>query len=411
MRSSFVGKLVQFGAGNIGRSFIGERFASAGFEVVFVDVDTTLVEALNERRSYRVMIKHHDGADEEIVVTGVRAVDGRDIEAVAAEIADADYIATSVGLSALPKLAPAISAGIRLRAEAAAPPIDIILAENIRNCSALFRRELQSCLGAESPEVSRYLETSVGLVETSIGKMVPIMTDDDRAIDPLWVFAEPYNTLIVDRLAFRGALPPIGTLKPVASIRAFVDRKLFIHNLGHAATSYLGFLAHPQSTYLYEVLEDPKVREAVRAAMHESAAALVVEYPADLDADELEAHIDDLLGRFTNRSLADTIYRVGRDLSRKLARDDRVIGAALLAAGRGLPFDSIARVAAAALLFRSTDLRGELFANDAQFVRRFAEGPEAILTGICGLSESDPVDRLVRERILEALAGFTAPGD
>ena len=31
-------KMVQFGAGNIGRSFIGQLFSRSGYEVVFVDI-------------------------------------------------------------------------------------------------------------------------------------------------------------------------------------------------------------------------------------------------------------------------------------------------------------------------------------------------------------------------------------
>ena len=49
-------KLLLFGAGKVGRSLIGQLFSSSGYEVVFVDVDDTLVKALNEKRSYFVEI-------------------------------------------------------------------------------------------------------------------------------------------------------------------------------------------------------------------------------------------------------------------------------------------------------------------------------------------------------------------
>jgi len=396
-------KLIQIGAGNIGRSFIGERFSSAGYEVVFVDVDHEVVEALNERGAYRVVIKHNEGADEILEVSGVRAVDGRDMEAVRDELVDADCIATSVGMSALPKVAPMVAAGIRLRAETGAPPIDVILAENIRDSAALFRGYLDEILASDPPEVLDYLEQSVGLVETSIGKMVPIMTDDDRAADPLWVFAEPYNSLIVDGTAFRGELPAIDTLKPGSSITAYVDRKLFVHNLGHAATAYLGYLAHPNTEYLYELLEEKGIRESVRAAMQQSADALHAAYTTVLLRDELGGHIDDLLYRFTNRSLKDTVYRVGRDLQRKLGRNDRIVGAALLSARHGLPINRIADVAAAAIRFRATDEHGSLFADDAEFVRRYDNDLESILCDVCDLSEAtSEEDRIVGTAVRRA---------
>ena len=401
-------KLVQFGAGNIGRSFIGERFGTAGYEVVFIDVDTRLVELMNERRAYRVVTKRNDQPDEIITVSGVRAVDGRDLDAVRAEITSADYIATSVGLAALPKVAPVIAAGIRGRAESGCGPVDIILAENVRDAAKMFGAELAHCLSDDAPEIQTYLSESVGLVETSIGKMVPIMTEADRETDPLWVFAEPYNTLIVDGRAFRSRKPEIDTLKPVDSIEAYVDRKLFIHNLGHAAVAYLGFLAEPTTSYLYEVLENENIASEVRDAMQQSANALNATYTTSLPRNELAAHIDDLLYRFRNRSLKDTVFRVGRDLPRKLGKNDRVIGAALLAAQAGLPFEAIAKVGAAALCFRATDERGEFFASDADFFRRYGKNVERILGEVCDLSRDTADESVVYDSILaqySAIAG------
>ena len=395
-------KIVQFGAGNIGRSFIGERFADAGFEVVFSEVDPVIVEALNEKRSYRVMIKREDKGDEELIVDGVRAVDANNMDAVVDEIEDADYAATAVGMAVLPRLAPVIAAGIRRRAESGKGPLDIILAENVRNCAALLRSELNACLADETPEIKKYLAESIGLVETSIGKMVPIMTEEDRRVDPLWIFAEPYNTLIVDETAFKSQLPPIRNLKPVSSIKAYVDRKLFIHNLGHAAVSYLGYLENSDSIFLYEALADESLAESVRSVMLQSAVALHATYQKELPMAELVEHIDDLLFRFANTSLKDTIFRVGRDLPRKLGRDDRVIGPALLAANTGSPADTLYGVAAAAMQFRATDEHGDLFRSDIEFVRHLEQGAEHVLEAVCELDPTNPADAIVYRGILDA---------
>ena len=66
---------VQFGAGNIGRSFIARLFASAGYAPVFVDVDPTLIALLNARGAYPVVVKKNDGPDETLLVEGVRVID------------------------------------------------------------------------------------------------------------------------------------------------------------------------------------------------------------------------------------------------------------------------------------------------------------------------------------------------
>ena len=107
--------LVQFGAGNIGRSFIGQLFARNGFEVIFVDVVDRIVELLNEKHSYRLVIKRNNRADEIINIENVRAINAKDASAVAQAVANADYVATSVGKNALPFIFPNLAQGIALR--------------------------------------------------------------------------------------------------------------------------------------------------------------------------------------------------------------------------------------------------------------------------------------------------------
>jgi len=195
--------LVQFGAGNIGRSFIGQLFSRAGFEVVFIDIDETLVNQLNAAGGYSVVVKEPAG-DTTIYVDHVRAINGRDVEAAAQAVKEAAYIATSVGSGALPHIFPVLAEGLMRRDG----PVDIIIAENIRHGASVFRSGLARYLPSSSS-----LDTQVGFVETSIGKMVPMMTEEDISSDPLQVFAEAYNTLIVDRNGIIGPIPPLSGMQ------------------------------------------------------------------------------------------------------------------------------------------------------------------------------------------------------
>jgi len=45
-------KMIQFGAGNIGRSFIGQLFSRSGYEVVFVDINKELIKEVNKKRVF-----------------------------------------------------------------------------------------------------------------------------------------------------------------------------------------------------------------------------------------------------------------------------------------------------------------------------------------------------------------------
>ncbi|GAK49639.1 mannitol-1-phosphate/altronate dehydrogenases [Candidatus Moduliflexus flocculans] len=398
-------KLVLFGAGNIGRSFIGQLFSRAGYEVVFIDVNDTLITALNERREYRIIIKRNDQPDETLSIQHVRGVHGKNLDEASREIASASILATAVGKGALPYILPTLADGLKRRQQEYGDlPIDMIMAENYRHISDYVRDNLRQYLPPAYP-----LESLLGLVETSIGKMVPIMKDEDMRRDPLWVFAEAYNELILDKYGFKNPIPDVPGIAPKENMQAYVDRKLFIHNLGHAATAYLGYQQNPTLEYIYEPLAIPTLFEKVRATMLQSAVALNKAYPADLTMPDLNAHIDDLLERFRNRALGDTIFRVGRDLPRKLEKNDRLVGAMLLAIRQNCPCDLIAAAVVAACSFRAADEHGKLFpADDAFATRDFPAGLEHILANICHLSSAVSEEAAVMVAIHSAFHSSTS---
>ncbi|MCX7847939.1 MAG: mannitol-1-phosphate 5-dehydrogenase [bacterium] len=367
--------LVHFGAGNIGRSLVAPLFRAAGYEVLCIDTADEVVAALNARDSYRVVIKDTlpVGVPNVIEVTGVRALHGSDTTAVAAAVANADLCSTAVGPAALPSVARSLAAGIVRRTA----PLNVILCENVRHGATLMRRSLQTYLDASAL-------AQVGLVETSIGKMVPIMPADVRARDPLEVWAEAYNEIIADADGFIGRPPEVPGLVLKHHFAAYVDRKLFVHNLGHAATAYFGFLAGAR--YIWEAIEVPHVRARVEEAMKVSARALHAQYHYELAWEELQNYLDDLLRRFANRALGDTVFRVGRDLPRKLAPDDRCVGAVRLVCAHGGDPAPLCAVIAAALHFAARDENGQLFPPDHAFHADFrAHGLVRTLQSVAGL--------------------------
>jgi len=388
--------MVQFGAGNIGRSFIGQLFSRSGYEVVFVDINKELVRRLNEKRAYKLVIKRNEFPDEIILIENIRAIDGCNKEAIIREIVDVDIIATAVGKNAIPKIVPVIAQGLQLRYEKRGKnPLDIIIAENFRNVSDYLKKELKSYLPREHP-----FDELVGLIESSIGKMVPLMKEEDKKKDLLWVFAEPYNTLIVDKKGFKNPLPHIRDLWAVENIKAYVDRKLFIHNLGHSTSAYLGYQHNSEMIFIYEALKVPDVYKTVRECMKQSAIALNGAYPKDLTLQDLQNHIDDLLFRFQNKLLRDTIFRVGRDLYRKLDKNERLIGAMLLAQRQGVPYNKIKRAFYAALDFKAKDEKGEMYPPDRIFFQReYPRGLKHILRNICHLSGHKDEEAKVMEEI------------
>lgn len=375
-------KIVIFGAGKIGRSFVGQLFGCSGYRVVFVDVDTLLIERLNQQGSYRVVIK--GDKEEEITVPNVSAISAFDIEKVIESVCTAGILAVSVGKNVLEKIIPVLASALVRRKETyPINPLDIILAENMRSAADFVRKLLMGYLPSGFP-----IDTYVGLIDTSIGKMVPIIPLDELEKDPLVVFAEPYNTLIVDRKGFKLPIPNIKGLAPKSNINAWVDRKAFIHNLGHATAAYYGYFLHPQSVYMYEILEDQNVFLFTRAVMLQSANVLQEAYPNEFTALELEAHIDDLLNRFRNKALRDTIFRVGQDLTRKLGADDRFMGLIHLAGQYKMPDELILEAMSFGFFFRAEDEKGNSFPPDVLFLELLKKDFESSLTQVLGY---DPV--------------------
>ena len=373
-------KLLLFGAGKIGRSFISPIFYQSGYEVVFADIDQKLVDLLNEASSYNVTIRdsNHPEREQVITVKNVTAVHLSDTESIKKHSIESDMIATSVGkrgLLSLPELrTDGIRERYRIRKE---QPIDIILAENIRNAAALFREKLKSFV----PDVP--VDEYLGLVETSIGKMVPIMTTAQLQEDPLSVIAEPYNHLIVDKQGFKNGVPDVPGLDPKMNMKAWVDRKIFIHNMGHATLAYQTNFLHPALKYTWEALEIKEIREITRDTMMQSAEILADKYPEAFTLNQLEEHTEDLLDRFSNRTLGDTIFRVGCDLSRKLNADDRLMIPILTGIKAGKKYSLILQAWVKGCSFNATDENGEVHPEDKKFKTKYAENPLVILSNHC----------------------------
>ena len=385
-------KLVLFGAGKIGRSFIGQLFSRGGYEVVFIDVYQPVIDELNIRHNYNLVIKSEE--ESVINIQNVRGVFAGDSEKVLDEIATARIVAVSVGLKGLQSIMPLIANGIIKRFETAgASPLDIIIAENLRNAAEFMNQALKEQLPEDYP-----LGERVGLIETSIGKMVPIMLKKDMEADILQVFGEPYNTLILDKRAFKNPIPEIEGLAPKENMKAWVDRKSFIHNLGHATAAYLGYLSHPTSTYLYEVLSDSQLKKDVRNTMLQAANILLKKYPGEFTVESLTDHIDDLLKRFQNKALGDTIFRVGCDLQRKLGAEDRLAGAIHVARELKLPYHLILKALICGCHFKATDESGNRLLSDREFDTIYAKGIKAVLTSICGFDEV-AVNQLISDAI------------
>jgi len=309
-------KALVYGGGNIGRGFLGQLLYESDYETVFVDVNDELIQKLNCDRSYPIKIVCNE-YQKEIEIKNVRAVHSND---AATEIADADIVFTSAGVNALPHIAPIIKRGLSMRNTG----VDIIICENLINADSYLHSLIHP------PD-------NVGLVEASVGRMVPVMTEEMREGSLTKVWVEPYCILPVDKSAFKNTIPNIKGMLPCEPFEYYIESKLYLHNMGHAIAAYLGLSKCYE--YIWQSMEDYGIFQTVKSAMYASALALHFEHGKPKE--EVTAYADDLMNRFKNKYLGDTTKRVARDTERKLMPNDRLLGALKLCQKHKIPTDSI----------------------------------------------------------------------
>ena len=155
-------RAIHFGAGKIGRGFIGALLSQAGYEVCFADVDPQVVEAINRRGGYTVHVT--DEACTDLEITGVTAVRS-DGDAVVGRLAGADLVTTAVGLGILPRVAPVIAAGLRARkAAGVAAPLNIVACENGVRATSRLKSSVYEALDADT---AAWAEQRVGFADSS----------------------------------------------------------------------------------------------------------------------------------------------------------------------------------------------------------------------------------------------------
>ncbi len=383
-------KAVMYGGGNIGRGFIGATLSQSGYAVTFIDVAEPVVKALSENHQYPVRYVSTNGY-EDVLIENVTAVNGNDAEAASEAIAECDIMATAVGARILKFIIGNIVAGLRKRWARTDAPLNIIICENLMDANLVMEKMLKEQL---SEEECKIFDERVGLVEASIGRMVPVQTDEMKDGDPMRVCVERYGFLPTDKAAFKGEIPEIRNMVPFAPFDFYIKRKLYIHNMGHATCAYLGDLLGYE--YIYQSIDVPEIRVLVQNAMLESAVALHKKYDVELGG--IVLHIQDLLHRFTNAALKDTCARVGGDPGRKLSPADRLIGSASLAIAQGETPAYIAVGAAAGL---------RRYIAEAEGMEQGMDSAKKVLKEVAELDEGSKLAAMILEMYALILEGKT----
>ena len=335
---------VHFGAGNIGRGFVGLLLHNAGYRLVFADVAAPLIDALSTTPSYTVHEVGEGGGEH--TVDGYEAVNSASDEAGLVErIAGADVVTTAVGPNILKFIAPAIARGLAAR-PAGEAPLAVMACENAINATDILEREIRASAAGEGLDDAG-VDARAVFANTAVDRIVPNQ-DPGGGLD---VRVEPYFEWAIERGPFGDAVPEIPGVTWVDSLGPYIERKLFTVNTGHAAAAYFGRAAGAEK--ISDALADPSVRARVEAVLAETKALLVAKY--GFAPEEQGAYVRKILARFANPELPDTVERVGRAPLRKLSRHERFVGPAAELAERGLGATALLEAMGAALAFDAPD--------------------------------------------------------
>lgn len=371
---------VHFGAGNIGRGFIGWLLSKQGVQVTFVDVDETVVQALKSRQSYEVEILSEPPVIEQ--VNHVTALSSLSEEAAVIEaIQQADFITTSVGVTVLPLIAPLIAKALDQRSSK--NPLHVFACENALSASSQLQIEVEK-------RCKKPLQCVV-FANTAVDRIVPLQ----RHSDPLYVQVEPFFEWVIETKNMLTSLKLSG-IHFVEELKPYIERKLFTVNTGHCATAYIGFSKGYQT--IDQAITDPSVKVFVQSVLAETSQYLVLEHGFDLSVQE--EYVAQTLNRFANKNIVDEVRRVGRNPLRKLSFDDRFVKPARELIQRGIQPVALATAIAYGLIYDD-----EFDPDVAQIKERIQAHLSSAISIITGIAVTEPLHEL----IVHAYQQLTAP--
>jgi mannitol-1-phosphate 5-dehydrogenase len=381
-------KIVIWGAGKIGRGFIADLFNQEGFDICLVDESAALIDQLNAQGKYTVVHASSEKIEQK-VIKDFKAITTEQKDEIQKEINDTDLLALAV----FPKNFDTVAEQVRQyilqrRINRKNDAIDILLCTNLIHAGPKFQDCLLKGLDAEQEQ---FFQEHVGIVEVLVIRIAPVPPQDAVEKDPLVVWTNGFPELPVDQAGFKGAVPKLKSLRLVADMRAEEIRKIYTYNMCHAVLSYYGkFFDYP---LLVDCLNDPAIRKEAEGALGEVSSALQKEF-GFTEAD-MNQWIKNVLAHTNNPTIADTVIRSAADPKRKLAKEDRLIGPALLCLKNGIqPIYLIKGIAAAFHFYDENDAPSQEIQN---LIKK--DGISQTVKTICGLTEKE--DDLLQAIVME----------
>ena len=379
-------KAIMIGAGQIGRGFIGMELEKAGYHVLFADINQAVIDDINARGEYTVHMMDAECVD--TVVRNVSAINSL-APGFPAAFADADVtlVCTSVGQTALVKVAPTIAKGIALRMGAGiTEKMNVIAVENAIGGTTQLKGYIYEHLDDAE---KAYADEYIGFPNSAVDRIIPPNKHSLYAADS---YVERYFEWDVEKCDMKAEILPVIGLDIVDDLTPYLERKLFTLNGPNAVTACYGYFKGYET--IKESLEDKEIYDVVWGMMEECGTML--EKRHGFTAEEMLAYRTKLMQRFLNPYIIDSVTRVAREPIRKLSPNDRIIAPFNHAHEYGMETPNYHTGIAAVLLYDNPE-----DVQSAEIQKKLAEnGLEKTLQEICGLDESSASAAGIRSEYL-----------
>ncbi|GAB1482486.1 hypothetical protein MASR2M78_13010 [Treponema sp.] len=380
--------IVIWGAGRIGRGFIADLFQEGGYSLTFIDADEIMVKKLNENKSYKIL--RITGKDEstEVIIKNYRALSTKDKDTVEKVLENCKLLAICVFPNIFDIVASSFINEIERRAlENSNENLDILVCANINHPSDKFK----ACFdGKLSPSAQKYFKDKIGFIDSAVIRMAIEASPEQKLQDELIVVTNGYKQMPVDGNAFKGHKPKVPNIIFVENMRAEEMRKMYTYNMMHALYSYVG--QAKGHTYVYECTQDIEVQKIAELALDEVCQALIKEFGYTFE--EMVSWKITVLKNMANPTFMDKLVRVGSDPERKLKREDRLVGPALLCRKHGLMPYYLAKGIAGAFVFNNP---GDLA---LERIKKYLElnGIKETIKEICQLNKEVELIQLINDQ-------------
>lgn len=382
-------QVILFGAGNIGRGLIGKILSESGLHVIFVDIQEHIINSIKEKKQYKIEITKINTSNNPTIETStVYNVDAilntpQNTPQIFEAFEHSSLIITAIGSSKLNLIASTIANALVHRFIHNKTSINIIACENKVEASTILKQEIETFL----PKNFEYLN-NIGFPCCTVDRIVVASnTPSKDGIFPVRV--EEYFEWGIDKTAFIGNIPDIPQVFFTDTLDAYVERKLFTFNTGHAIIAYLGYIYN--HTTIDQAILDKRILEVAYNAMHESSAALVAHW--DFDINEQMEYVEKTITRFSNPLLKDKLIRVGRDPLRKLFFNNELITPIMLCMKYQLDHNNLNKGVAAALKFSSKEDKNALKLQ--QMIK--VHGIPYVLEHISGIYDNELQNSIIDE--------------